>query len=190
MAEKKAAKKAARKAPAKKASAKKSAAKKGAARKAAPRPAAKKAAAGKAPARKPAAKPATATDPAVARDIDGRIKEIGGWRGETLGRLRALIHEADPEVVEEIKWRKPSNPDGVPVWSHEGMICTGEVYKDHVRLTFPQGSAIRDPRKVFNSGFEGVRRALLVREGEKVDEEAFRDIIRDAVAINARGRAR
>jgi hypothetical protein len=116
--------------------------------------------------------------------IDARIQELGGWRGETLARLRGLIHEADPDVVEEWKWVKPSS-GGTPVWSHDGGICTGEVYKDKVKLTFFKGAALDDLSGLFNSSLEGkVRRALDVREGESVDEQAFKDLIRAAVALN------
>ena len=110
--------------------------------------------------------------------IDARIKELGDWRGETLGRLRALIKAADPDVVEEWKW-------GGPVWSHDGIICTGESYKSTVKLTFAKGAAVKDPSKLFNSSLEGnVRRAIDVREGEKIDEKAFKALIRAAVALN------
>ena len=111
--------------------------------------------------------------------IDARIKELGDWRGKTLSRMRALIKEADPEVVEEWKWR------GVPVWSHGGIICTGETYKSVVKLTFAKGAAIKDPSKLFNSSLEGnVRRAIDIHEDEKIDEAAFKDLIRAAVALN------
>lgn len=118
-------------------------------------------------------------------NISKRIKELGGWRGETLGRLRQLIHDADPQVVEEWKWVKPTNP-GVPVWSHDGGICTGETYKEVVKLTFFRGAAVKDPKKLFNSSLEGnVRRAIDFREGEKFSEAAFKQLIRAAVATNA-----
>jgi hypothetical protein len=111
--------------------------------------------------------------------IDARIKELGDWRGKTLSRMRALIKQADPEVVEEWKWR------GVPVWSHGGIICTGETYKSVVKLTFAKGAAIKDPSKLFNSSLEGnVRRAIDIHEDEKIDEAAFKDLIRAAVALN------
>ena len=123
-----------------------------------------------------------------ARQIDERITAMragGDWRGELLARLRALIREADPEIIEAVKWRKPSNPDGVPVWEHGGMICTGEVYKDKVKLTFAHGAALPDPTGLFNSGFGGnTRRAIDLREGEEVDAEAFKALIRAAVAFN------
>src|SRR5215510_7510927 len=108
--------------------------------------------------------------------IDARIKELGDWRGKTLSRLRALIKEADPEVVEEWKWR------GVPVWSHDGLICTGETYKAVVKMTFAKGAALKDPARLFNSSLEGnVRRAIDFREGEKINEPALKDLIRAAV---------
>ncbi len=107
------------------------------------------------------------------------------WRGEMLSRLRALIKEADPEVVEERKWRKPSQPDGVPVWSHDGMICTGETYKAAVKLTFAKGAWLEDPSGLFNSSLEGnTRRAIDIREGEAIDEGGFKELIREAVRLN------
>jgi hypothetical protein len=119
--------------------------------------------------------------------IDKRIAELGDWRGETLNRMRKLIKEADPDVVEEVKWRKASNP-GVPVWSHEGLICTGESYKSTVKLTFAKGASLPDPAKLFNSSLEGnVRRAIDIHEGEKVDAGAFKALIRAAVALNTSG---
>jgi hypothetical protein len=118
-------------------------------------------------------------------EIDDRIAQLGGWRGAMLGRLRALIKEADPQVVEEIKWRKPSSPSGVPVWSHDGMICTGETYKDKVKLTFARGAALVDPSKMFNSSLGGgTRRAIDIREGDRVDDEAFKALVREAVTLN------
>lgn len=111
--------------------------------------------------------------------IDARIKELGDWRGELLGRLRALIRQADPEVVEEWKWR------GVPVWSHDGIICTGETYKSVVKMTFARGAALKDPGKLFNSSLEGnTRRAIDFHEGGKVDEEALKALVRAAVMLN------
>ncbi len=116
--------------------------------------------------------------------IDARIKELGDWRGATLSRLRALIKQADPEVVEEWKWRKPSNP-GVPVWSHHGPICTGETYKSVVKLTFFKGASLKDPSKLFNSSLEGnTRRAVDVHEDDEIDEKAFTTLIRAAVRLN------
>src|SRR6187402_3292860 len=120
------------------------------------------------------------------RSIDARIKELGDWRGETLARVRKLIKEADPEVVEEVKWRKPSNGmRGVPVWEHAGIICTGETYKNAVKLTFAKGAALDDPSGLFNSSLEGnVRRAIDLHEGDKLDEKALKALIRAAVALN------
>jgi len=116
--------------------------------------------------------------------IDARIDELGDWRGETLSRLRTLIRQADPEVVEEWKWVKPGS-GGTPVWSHQGGICTGEVYKSVVKLTFFKGASLEDPAGLFNSSLEGrVRRAIDIREDESIDEEAFRALIRAAVALN------
>ena len=117
--------------------------------------------------------------------IDARIAALGDWRGETLARVRKLIKEADPAVVEEVKWRKPSNPLGVPVWEHAGIICTGETYKDKVKLTFAQGAALDDPSGLFNSSLDGnVRRAIDIHEGDKIDEKALKALIRAAVALN------
>ena len=116
--------------------------------------------------------------------IDRRIAELGDWRGETLSRMRALIKEADPDVVEEIKWVKATNP-GTPTWSHDGIICTGESYKSVVKLTFAKGASLEDPAKLFNSSLEGnVRRAIDIREGEEVDAGAFKELIRAAIAFN------
>ncbi len=117
--------------------------------------------------------------------IDARIKELSDWRGETLARIRMLIKQADPEVVEEMKWRKPSNPAGVPVWSHAGMICTGETYKNVVKLTFAKGASLEDPSGLFNSSLEGnTRRAIDFHEGDPIDENALKALIRAAVALN------
>ena len=123
--------------------------------------------------------------------IDARIKELGGWRGETLARMRKLIREADPEVVEEVKWRKPSNGMlGVPVWEHDGIICTGETYKAVVKLTFAQGASLEDPAGLFNSSLDGnVRRAIDFHEGDKIDEKALKALIREAAALNTSKRA-
>jgi hypothetical protein len=116
--------------------------------------------------------------------ISDRIASLGDWRGETLGRLRKLIKEADPKVVEEWKWVKPTNP-GVPVWSHNGIICTGETYESKVKLTFLKGASLDDPSKLFNSSLEGnARRAIDIHEGETVDADAFKALIRAAVALN------
>jgi hypothetical protein len=122
--------------------------------------------------------------------IEQRIAELGDWRGETLGRVRRLIKEADPQVVEEWKWKKATSP-GVPVWSHDGIICTGESYKSVVKLTFARGASLEDPAKLFNSSLEGnVRRAIDIREGEDLDAGAFKALIRAAVELNtAAGRA-
>jgi hypothetical protein len=116
--------------------------------------------------------------------IDARIEELGDWRGKMLSRLRVLIKQADPEVIEEVKWRKPTNPAGVPVWSHGGMICTGETYKDKVKLTFAKGSSLKDPSRLFNSSLEGTRRAIDFYEGDAIDENAFKALIRAAVSLN------
>jgi hypothetical protein len=116
--------------------------------------------------------------------IDARIKELGDWRGETLSRVRALIKQADPEVVEEWKWRKASSP-GVPVWSHEGPICTGETYKSVVKLTFFKGASLEDPSGLFNASLEGkTRRAIDIHEDDEIDEQAFAALIRAAVSLN------
>jgi hypothetical protein len=125
------------------------------------------------------------------RLIDARIKALGDWRGATLARVRALIREADAQVVEEVKWRKPSNAMlGVPVWEHDGIICTGETYKAVVKLTFARGAALKDPSGLFNSSLEGnVRRAIDIREGDKIDEKALKALIRAAVALNMSKRA-
>ena len=119
-----------------------------------------------------------------AQEIDARIEELGDWRGATLSRLRALIKRADPDVVEEWKWKKASNP-GVPVWSHQGIICTGETYKSVVKLTFMKGAALDDPSGLFNSSLDGnTRRAIDVHEGEEIDEQAFTALIQAAVRLN------
>ena len=119
--------------------------------------------------------------------IDDKLRSMGDWRGAMLARLRRLIHEADPEVVETVKWRKPSNPNGVPVWEHDGIICTGETYKDKVKLTFAYGASLDDPKRLFNSSLDGgTRRAIDFREGDSVDEDAFKALIRAAIARNAR----
>jgi len=124
-------------------------------------------------------------EPSLSRLIDARIEKLGDWRGEVLARLRALIREADPDVVEDVKWRKPSNPMGVPVWEHDGLICTGETYKDKVKLTFAKGAALDDPARLFNSSLDGnVRRAIDIHAGDKIDAKAFKALIRAAVALN------
>jgi hypothetical protein len=126
---------------------------------------------------KPANRP---SDDAASANITRRIEDLGDWRGETLARVRELIHDADPDIVEEWKWR------GVPVWSHDGIVCTGESYKQVVKLTFARGAAIKDPKKLFNSSLEGnVRRAIDIREGEKINEAAFMQLIRAAVTANS-----
>lgn len=117
--------------------------------------------------------------------IDARIQQLADWRGEMLSRLRALIKQADPEVIEECKWKKPSNPNGTPVWSHSGIICTGETYKSAVKLTFARGAQLDDPAGLFNSSLDGnVRRAIDFHEGDKVDEKALKALIRGAVSLN------
>ena len=126
------------------------------------------------------------------RLIDARIKKLGDWRGETLARVRSLIKDADPDVVEEVKWRKPSNSMlGVPVWEHDGIICTGETYKEVVKMTFARGAALEDPAGLFNSSLEGnTRRAIDIREGDKIDDKALKALIRAAVALNTSTRSR
>ncbi len=126
---------------------------------------------------------------AASANITNRIQELGDWRGETLARLRQLIHDADPDIEEEWKWEKPSS-GGVPVWSHDGGVCTGESYKQVVKLTFFRGASINDPKKLFNSSLEGnTRRAIDFREGEKINEAAFKLLIRAAVTANGEARA-
>jgi len=118
-------------------------------------------------------------------EIDAKIASLGDWRGAALARVRRLIREADPDVVEAIKWRKPSNPAGVPVWEHAGLICTGETYKDKIKLTFARGAALDDPSRLFNSSLTGgTRRAIDIPQGGEFDEAAFRALIREAVALN------
>ena len=126
---------------------------------------------------------------AASANITKRIEELGDWRGETLAHVRQLIHDADPDIQEEWKWEKPKSP-GIPVWSHDGIVCTGESYKQVVKLTFARGASIKDPQKLFNSSLEGnTRRAIDLREGEKIDEAAFKQLIRAAVAANSAARA-
>jgi hypothetical protein len=144
--------------------------------------------------RRAAAKPAKKAPPRTAGDtsseIDARIRKLGDWRGKTLARLRALIKRAEPAVVEEVKWRKPTNPAGVPVWYSDGMICTGETYKDNVRLTFAKGALLRDPKHLFNASLKGnALRAIVVREGGEIDESAFQALVRAAAELNASRRA-
>jgi len=118
-------------------------------------------------------------------EIDAKIASLGDWRGAALARVRRLIREADPDVVEAVKWRKPSNPAGVPVWEHAGLICTGETYKDKIKLTFARGAALDDPSRLFNSSLTGgTRRAIDIPQGGEFDEAAFRALIREAVALN------
>jgi len=120
----------------------------------------------------------------ASEQIDARIEELGDWRGDTLARLRALIKQADPDVVEEWKWKKATNP-GIPVWSHEGIVCTGETYKSVVKLTFFKGASVDDPSGLFNSSLEGnTRRAIDFHEGDEIDEKAFTALIRAAVSVN------
>jgi len=126
---------------------------------------------------------------APSQRIDAKIKELSDWRGETLARIRMLIKQADPEVIEEWKWVKPSNP-GTPVWSHDGIICTGETYKDKVKLTFAKGASLPDPSGFFNSSLEGnTRRAIDIHEDDEIDEKALTALIRAAVALNTSVRA-
>ncbi len=118
-------------------------------------------------------------------EIDAKLATMSDWRGAALARMRRLIREADPEVVEAVKWRKPSNPSGVPVWEHAGIICTGETYKDKVKLTFANGAALGDPEGLFNSSLDGnTRRAIDIREGEEIDGAAFKSLVAEAVAVN------
>ncbi len=120
--------------------------------------------------------------------IDWKIMELGDWRGKTLARVRAIIHAADPEIVEEWKWAKATSP-GVPVFSHDGIVCTGETYKSVVKLTFAKGASLKDPSRLFNSSLEGnVRRALDIHEGEKINEAALKKLIQEAVALNVAGK--
>ena len=120
--------------------------------------------------------------------IDKRIRELGDWRGKTLGKVRALIKEADPDIVEEWKWVKPTNP-GIPVWYHNGGICTGESYKNVIKLTFFKGAALNDPSGLFNSSLEGkVRRAIDIKENDKINDRALKNLIREAVAVNLKGK--
>jgi len=132
----------------------------------------------------PRSKPETASTSASAR-IDERIRELPDWRGERLAQVRALIHEADPQVVEEWKWM------GTPVWSHDGIICTGESYKQVVKLTFAKGASLKDPTRLFNASLDGnTRRAIDIHEGEEVDESAFKALVRQAVALNRSGKSK
>ncbi len=120
--------------------------------------------------------------------IDQRIKDLGDWRGKMLAKVRGIIHEADPEIVEERKWVKPTSP-GTPVFSHAGIVCTGETHKNVVKMTFAKGAALKDPSGLFNSSLEGnVRRAIDIHEGDKIDEAALKNLIRAAVALNLKGK--
>jgi hypothetical protein len=122
--------------------------------------------------------------------IDARIKEVSDWRGKMLAKLRGIVHAADPDIVEEWKWAKATSP-GIPVWSHGGIVCTGETYKNAVKMTFAKGATLRDPSGLFNSSLEGnVRRAIDIHEGEKINEAALKDLIRAAVALNLKGKTR
>ena len=122
--------------------------------------------------------------------IDARIRELGDWRGKTLARVRKILHQADPEIVEEWKWAKASSP-GTPVWSHDGIVCTGETYKSVVKLTFARGAAVKDPKRLFNSSLEGnVRRAIDIRDGEVLDEAALKNLIRTAVVVNLESKSK
>ena len=136
----------------------------------------------------PAAKksdPAAGVDAAPSRLIDARIAALGGWRGAMLARVRAVIRRADPDIVEDVKWRKPLNPDGVPVWERDGIVCTGETYRDKVKLTFAKGAALADPSGLFNASLDGnARRAIDLFEGDTVNEKALKALVRAAVALN------
>jgi len=124
------------------------------------------------------------------QQVNARIKELNDWRGKTLARVRALIKQADPEIVEEWKWAKATSP-GTPVWFHDGIICTGETYKSVVKMTFAKGAALKDPSGLFNSSLDGnVRRAIDIHEGDKIDEPALKDLIRAAVALNLKGKSK
>jgi hypothetical protein len=117
--------------------------------------------------------------------VDKKLATLGDWRGAALAKVRRLIREADPEVTEEVKWRKPSNPLGVPTWSHGGILCTGETYKDKIKLTFARGAALEDPTGLFNASLDaGTRRGLDIREGDTIDEAAFKALIREVIAAN------
>ena len=134
-------------------------------------------------------KSGTSEGPSASALISKKIADLGDWRGKTLGRMRTLIKDADPEVVEEWKWAKATTP-GTPTWSHDGIICTGESYKSVVKLTFAKGASLRDPARLFNSSLDGnVRRAIDIREGEDIDETAFKALIRHAVVLNRSGKS-
>ena len=135
-------------------------------------------------------KPDASEGPSASDLISKRVVELGDWRGKTLARMRALIKQADPDVVEEWKWAKATSP-GTPVWSHDGIICTGESYKSVVKLTFARGASLKDPARLFNSSLEGnVRRAIDIHEGEQVDASAFKALVRQAVALNRAGKSK
>ena len=122
--------------------------------------------------------------------IDEKVKELGDWRGKTLAKVRTIIHQADPEILEEWKWVKPTSP-GTPIWSHGGIVCTGETYKNAVKMTFAKGARLKDPSRLFNSSLNGnVRRAIDIHEGEKIDEAALKDLIRAAVALNLKSKSK
>ena len=118
-------------------------------------------------------------NPSAQDQVDAIIKKLSDWRGVRLARIRVLIKEADPNSIEEVKWKKASNPDGIPVWSHDGMICTGEFYKSHLRLTFAKGGSLEDPKSLFNT-----YRAIVIHENDKINEKDFKDLIREAVSLN------
>ena len=133
-------------------------------------------------------KPVAKQDKSASKSVSARISGLGDWREETLGRIRTLIKEADPDVIEELKWVKPTNP-GTPTWSHAGIICTGEPYKNAVKVTFAKGASLKDPAGLFNSSLDGnVRRAIDIHEGEGIDEAAFKTLVRQAVALNRSGK--
>lgn len=133
----------------------------------------------------------SADDPSPSQLIDARIEQLADWRGDVLDRVRRLIHEAEPGVTEEVKWRKPSNPLGVPVWTRDGILATGEVYKDKVKLTFARGASLLDPAGLFNSSLAGnTRRAIDIHDGDVIDEAAFKDLVRAAVVLNTGRRDR
>jgi hypothetical protein len=135
-------------------------------------------------------KPVASQNQSASTRISSRIEELGDWRGKTLSRMRALIKQADPDVVEEWKWAKATSP-GTPVWSDHGIICTGESYKSVVKLTFAKGASLNDPRRLFNASLDGhVRRAIDIHEGEDVDESAFKALVREAAALNKAGRSK
>ena len=130
-------------------------------------------------------------DASESKLIDAKIESLPGWRGDTLARIRKLIREADPDVVETVKWRKASNPAGVPVWEHSGILCTGETYRDKVKLTFARGAALADPKRLFNSSLDGgTRRAIDIAEGEEIDAAALKALVRKAVAANLASKKR